>query len=62
MKSSQMAEFRPNSEIIENCRKFQNFYGHFLKRQIYDFWGRTRVLEPKCRFLSLNSTNEPVSP
>ena len=28
-----MAWYRPNSEIIGNFRKFQNFYGHFVKRQ-----------------------------
>ena len=50
-----MAGFRPNSEIIENRRKFQNFNGHFVKRQIHDFWGRGHVLEPKCRFLSIKS-------
>ena len=28
-----MAGFRPNSEIIGNFRKIENFYGHFIKRQ-----------------------------
>ena len=27
-----LAGFRPNSEIIGNFRKFQKFYGHFVKR------------------------------
>ena len=28
-----MAGFRPNSKIIGNFRKIENFYGHFIKRQ-----------------------------
>ena len=31
--SYEMAGFRPNSEIIGNFRKIENFYGHFIKRQ-----------------------------
>ena len=37
-----MAEFRPNSEIMGNFRKFKKFYGHFKrqKRRIHtNFWG-----------------------
>ena len=29
----QMAEFRPNSEIIGKIRKKGKFYGHFVKLQ-----------------------------
>ena len=28
-----LAGFRPNSEIIGNFRKIENFYDHFIKRQ-----------------------------
>ena len=28
-----LAGFRPNSEIIGNFRKIENFYGHFIKRK-----------------------------
>ena len=28
-----MAGFKPNSEIIGNFRKIENFYGHLIQRQ-----------------------------
>ena len=30
---NEMAEFRPNSEIIGKIRKMEKFYGHFVKLQ-----------------------------
>ena len=44
-----MAGFRPNSEIIGNFRKIENFYDHFIN----DAYSRIlrRVLEPRYRNL-----------